>query len=133
MKNKTKFMIFHGMMIVFYIYMYMTSITKWFNHKTGGVILTIFIVLIGVLFREALFSKFKHYFDFKTGHITFKVFKISVLLMMGHFVISVTTGVLMGLGINSYKFHRLSLYVVPVLVLFHLISRIIYKRKLSMR
>lgn len=140
MKTKTAFKVFHGILLSFYILMYSTSVFhltyKWnlpVTHKQIGIfyvaIITIFLAFNG----KTIFKKLKHYFDFSKGKIEMKVFKASVVLMILHFLLSVLTGAMMNFGINTYKFHAMSKYLVPGLIVFHLLSNVYRKYKLHNR
>lgn len=135
MKSRTKFLIFHSLMVIFYVYMYFTSITYldsqwgWISHRQFGFVMSILILITFVLFHKTLISKFKHYFNLKKGNMKFKLFKISFILMITHFTLSVVTGIMMRYGINTYQFHKLSKFIVPALVLFHISTRLLTKYK----
>lgn len=137
MKNRTKFLIFHSLVAIFYIYMYASSVFNidykfsLIDHGKFGFYMSILIILVFILFHKTLISKFKHYFNFKKGKLPFKVFKLSVVLMILHFTFSVASGLLMRIGVNTYQFHALSKYIVPGILAFHLLSNIY--RKFSMR
>ena len=135
MKNRTKFLIFHSLMIVFYVYMYFTSITYldnqwgWISHRQFGFVMSLLIIGTFILFGKTLIPKFKHYFSLKKGNFKFKLFKISVILMIAHFVMSVATGIMMRYGINMYQYHKLSKFIVPALIIFHILTRLWTKTK----
>lgn len=129
MKSKNHFKLFHSILLLFYIVMYSTSVFnlsyKWqlpLTHKQFG-ILFVLIITTGLLFNgKIIFKKLKHFFDFSKGKFEMKLFKLSVVLMILHFILSIVTGVLMNFGIDTYTFHALSKYIVPALIVFHLFS-----------
>jgi len=87
------------------------------------VILFVLIRTTVLLFNgKIIFKKLKHFFDFSKGKFEMKLFKLSVVLMILYFILSIVTGVLMNFGINTYTFHALSKYIVPGLIIFHLFT-----------
>lgn len=135
MKTKHQFMIFHSLLMVFYTYMFISSVFKmefsFIRHGQFGFYMSLAILGTFGLFHKALIMKFKHYFSLKKGSIAFIIHKVSVLLLMSHFILSLLTGLLM--RYNTYRFHRLSRYVVPVLIVFHLLSNLYKRYRLSNR
>jgi len=134
MKSKNHFKLFHSILLLFYIVMYSTSVFnlsyKWhlpLTHKQFGIIFVL-IITTGLIFNgKIIFKKLKHFFDFSNGKFEIKLFKLSVVLMILHFILSVATGVLMNFGIDTYTFHVLSKYIVPWLVVFHLFTHTLKK------
>ncbi|MBI9012455.1 MAG: hypothetical protein JEZ08_09535 [Clostridiales bacterium] len=131
---KSKFKLFHGLLLMFYIVMYSTSVfqlsSKWrlpLTHKQFGLgfalMLTIFLLFNG----KTILKRLRYFFDLSKGKFMMKLFKLSVVLMILHFVMSIVSGVLMNFGLNTYVIHALSKYIVPILVIFHLFTHLFKK------
>lgn len=135
MKSKTQFRIFHTLMQVFYLYMYVTAVfdvdIKFgiISHKQFGFVMAILILVTFVLFHKTLIKKLKNYLNLKKGKISFKLFKVSVILLMTHFGLSVITGIMMNFGFQTYSIHALSKYIVPVIVTYHVGMRLYTKKR----
>jgi len=134
MKNKTKFMIFHALLVIFYSYMYLSSVfdmnLPFITHGQFGFYMSLLIVATFLVFNKTLIKKFKHYLNLNKGAKYFRLHKLSVILLIVHFLGAVATGILMRFY-NTYSFHSLSRFIVPVLIVFHLITKLYAKRKIS--
>lgn len=131
---KNKFKLIHRILFLFYLVMYSTSVFqlsyKWrlpLTHKQFGIGFVLIITIYLFFNGNNVFKKLRHYFDFSKGKFEMKLFKLSVVLMILHFVMSIISGVLMNFGLNTYAFHTLSKYIVPVLMVFHLLTHLFRK------
>jgi hypothetical protein len=137
MKNRQAFRLFHGLVMVFYLIMYLTGVYfvdyKWslpLKHRQLGLLVFVLIVLCFLLInRRGITKILKHHLKWQGGNPTFKLFKLSVMLLFTHFILALVTGGLMILGLNLYPYHRLSKFLVPILVGFHIVMQVIRKQK----
>lgn len=130
MKNRTWFRIFHGVFVLFYILMYSTGV---FNlrlpiyHNQIGILLA--LVVFGLLLTKyKIITKILfNYLKLSLRNKKLLLFKISVWLLLIHFLLSIITGILMTQGIDLYAYHILSKFIVPILLILHLTSNYIRK------
>lgn len=127
MKSRTKFQLFHGLLILFYMYMYVSSVFNlyWLNHSQVGSIFV--IVIIGLFIVLKQHKNMIPILNIKIGQPKYKLVKLSVWMMILHFILASLTGLLMRFGIYTYSIHSQSKWIVPVLVVFHLVSYSINK------
>jgi hypothetical protein len=114
--------------------MYLSSVfdlnLPFITHGEFGFYMSLLIVATFIVFNKTLIKKFKHYLNLNKGSKYLKLHKLSVIFLMVHFVGAVASGILMRFY-NTYSFHSLSRFIVPVLILFHLMTKLYAKRKLS--
>lgn len=129
MNRRKTFWIFHFGLVIFYSVMYAAAVFR-LNYRLGisishpefGIFFIGALIVLGTFFRWRFRKTFTVNMKLK-GPRGRRLFRLSVLLLSIHFIGAISTGILLKMGLPLYDYHRQSIWIVPVLLLFHIATR----------
>ena len=78
------------------------------HRQFGGLFVFALTTVFFLLNRKGITKVLRTHLKLKGGSLNFKLFKLSVVFMFAHFVLSAATGLMMIAGANLYNYHKLS-------------------------